>query len=442
MGTLSTFRRSTDGNIALLTALLLPVALALGGAAVDFARYNGARGDLHEFADALAIRGAKELALAGANSDSIARVVRAAATGRLGDALEIGTFEIGVAVSMKEASVTVTLTQPAVRALLLSHVSPFGEKIAVSSTAVSRGGSNLCVVALNGGVDGAFEAAMASKIDATGCTLVSNSTSSAGVRVSGSSTIKANQTCSVGGYSGPSTAFTPAPLTDCPPIPNPLEKRATPSVGGCDFTNTMIGDRSKTTAMSALTASLAELAGRATTIQRTPYTLSPGVYCGGLAVGSNASATLEPGVYVMKDGPLVVDLNGEIKGVNVGFYLTGDASTFTFSPDSKIDLTAPKDGPLSGVLFFEDPTSRAGRTHSILSNDARNLLGTFYLPKGTLFVSTISPVADRSAYTAIVADRIRLLGAPTLVLNSNYGLTDVPVPQGLGPVGGEVYLRN
>jgi hypothetical protein len=69
--------------------------------------------------------------------------------------------------------------------------------------------------------------------------------------------------------------------------------------------------------------------------------------------------------------------------------------------------------------------------HQILSDDARNLLGTIYLPRGRLNVDANSPIADKSAYTAIVARKISLYGGPHLVLNSNYDETDVPVPEGI-----------
>lgn len=431
------------GNVALLAALALPVALLFAGAAVDFQRYNAARATLQEFADTLAIKGAKELAMSGVTVDYIKRVVEAAANGGLADDLNIGDFGMSVTVDLKGAAVTVDLTQPSMKGVLLPQFKPYSDEFAASATAVARGGSNVCIIALDDAAPAAIDANFSSKISAPSCALLSNSSSSTGIKVSGSSTVTASLICSSGGYSGASTAFAPAPMTDCPPTPDPLSERAPPPYGPCDYTNKIVGDRSQTTIVSALTASFAELKGSTTQgMIRTPYTLDPGVYCGGLTIGANASATLNPGVYVMKDGPLTVDLNGEIKGQNVGFYLVGDKSTFAFGPDSKIDLSAPKDGPMAGVLFFEDAAAPLGRPHSILSNDARNLLGTFYLPKGTLFVSTISPVADQSAYTAIVARKLRFVGSPTLVLNTDYGLTDVPVPDGVGPVGVDIFLRN
>jgi hypothetical protein len=79
-------------------------------------------------------------------------------------------------------------------------------------------------------------------------------------------------------------------------------------------------------------------------------------------------------------------------------------------------------------------------THWITSDDARNLLGTIYLPRGILTIDADKPVADRSAYTVIVARNIKLEAGPNLYLNTNYGMTDIPVPGGVGPIGRKVRL--
>lgn len=68
------------------------------------------------------------------------------------------------------------------------------------------------------------------------------------------------------------------------------------------------------------------------------------------------------------------------------------------------------------------------------------LIGTIYIPKGELRVDATSPIADESAYTAIVADKMRLYGGPHLVLNTNYDQTDVPVPAGIRGAGQPVAL--
>ncbi len=71
-----------------------------------------------------------------------------------------------------------------------------------------------------------------------------------------------------------------------------------------------------------------------------------------------------------------------------------------------------------------------GRQRSVVRGV--QLLGTIYLPRGKLVIDTKAKVADLSAYTVIVAKEIDVKGV-NLVVNSDYGGTDVPVPDGVGP---------
>jgi hypothetical protein len=57
-----------------------------------------------------------------------------------------------------------------------------------------------------------------------------------------------------------------------------------------------------------------------------------------------------------------------------------------------------------------------------------------------LRVDGTQPVADQSAYTAIVTRRVELTQSPNLVINSSYDATDVPVPNGIGPATGKTRL--
>ena len=102
-----------------------------------------------------------------------------------------------------------------------------------------------------------------------------------------------------------------------------------------------------------------------------------------------------------------------LKGANVGIYLNGKGSVIRFDADTRIDLTAPKDGILAGILFYEDRTSPLNQKHEILSNDAKVLLGTIYLPQNELNIAANKPVAAESAYTIVVARRFTLSAGPT-----------------------------
>lgn len=103
----------------------------------------------------------------------------------------------------------------------------------------------------------------------------------------------------------------------------------------------------------------------------------------------------QPGVYVIKDGPFLIAANAEVSGTGVGFYFVGDAgqaTVFSAGPQSFIDFSAPIDGPLAGILFFEDRGAPPLRTFEILSDKARNLLGTFYIPNGQFSVRSGKPL--------------------------------------------------
>jgi hypothetical protein len=137
-----------------------------------------------------------------------------------------------------------------------------------------------------------------------------------------------------------------------------------------------------------------------------------------------------------------------LKGANVGFYFTGTVAPdengvvapMRFMKESVVEMTAPKTGAMAGLLFREDPNAPADRRFEVVSDSARRLVGTIYLPRGIFSVSANQPVADKSEYTAIITKRMELFQAPNLVLNTRYADTDVPVPPGIGPNSGLTQL--
>jgi hypothetical protein len=157
-------------------------------------------------------------------------------------------------------------------------------------------------------------------------------------------------------------------------------------------------------------------------------TLQPGTYCGGLAIGGSADVTLNSGVYVIKDGPLIIAGTASVRGKYVGFYLTGKNAIFSMGPTTIIELSAPKNGDMTGILFFEDRNAARSQKHVIRSNSARSLVGTFYLPRGNLTIDATKPLFDKSAYTIIIARTLNMFSGPNLILNSDYDESDIPIP--------------
>jgi hypothetical protein len=271
----------------------------------------------------------------------------------------------------------------------------------------------------------------------------SDSKSPSSVQAKDDATLTAGLICSVGGKGKQSSAkFTPDPVVDCPVMEDPLASRTAPEVGPCSFNNKVIRGGTEL--------------------------LQPGVYCGGLKITDGAEVTLSRGIYIVKDGPLIVDNGATLQGTDVAIYLKGIGANLTFDTDTTISLSAPKDGPLAGLLIFDDPSGAKAlaippfplpipilggllggllpsdgppREHKILSDNARTLLGTIYMPQGRLIIDANKPIADKSAYTVLVVRRIDLHAGPNLFLNSDYSASDVPVPRGVGPYG-KVLLTN
>ncbi|WP_428409601.1 TadE/TadG family type IV pilus assembly protein [Hyphococcus sp.] len=447
--------KNRNGNVAILTAMLMPVVLMFSGGAVDFFNWNNQRVKLKELADTLATRGAREFLLANATEFQVKAVINNVIDSGYAAAYGFPSLATEINVNTLEGEVSVHLSSPPADALLLNKFQPFKQSLDITSTAVAHGGMNVCVVALERTGDGAVSATTNSKLLADECSIMSNSKSTQGVVSSGNSKIEAGLICSAGGAYGNVHNYAPFPTLDCPHYADPLSEREAPAVGVCDEVDAVYGHMIEDVVSAAANVSTNLISAAAkghgggkvnklingAGLSETTYTLNPGVYCGGLTIGTLANVELNPGIYVIKDGPLLVGLSGKLSGENVSFYLVGDDATFYFGPEAVISLTAPKDGPLAGILFFEDRNAPADRTHYILSDDARVLLGTFYLSRGTLAVASLLPVADQSAYTAIVAKKLSMSGNPTLVLNADYAGTDVPVPEGVGPVGNTVYLR-
>ena len=424
------FVRCRSAQVAIFYALTLPVLFAVAGFTVDYAGWAGQARKLQGAADAAAVAAAREWYLADASQDRIRQVAETTVKAQFqnGEPAD-GGLRVIATVDEERGAVEVTVSQVRQAYFTQALATKFPD---LSAVAVARafGGGRLCMLGLAERASGAVELRDDSRITAPDCAIYSNAGTRSGVKVSGRAEIEAELVCSAGGADVTAGSVTPDdPLTDCPVVADPLALRPPPDVGGCDYDGSRLVDLSRPLDLKKNLKNLT-----------TRLFLKPGTYCNGLVI-SDVNLVLAPGVYVITGGPLVIRSNVVLVGKNVGFYLDGDDATLDFDARTIVDLTAPVDGPLAGILFFEDRDAPADRIHSIRSQGAANLLGTVYLSRGILRIDTNANVANESAYTAIVARRVELRKEPNLFLNADYDATDVPVPAGVGPVGGNVVLE-
>lgn len=396
--------RDRRGNTAMIFALSAGALFTAGGAAIDFATLTSERSHLQDIADAAALAGAKEFRLGNAGAELVGQVAVNHATKALGT--QAGDASITPSIDDTTKSVTVAISK-SVDTMVLD-LAGAGGRVSVSATARVVGGAPICVIGLDSTANSTVLLDKSARLSAPKCSIYSNSTGPNGIMAKNNAVVTAAFICSSGGKSSPGPgSFSPDPQTDCPVLSDPLAARAQPSVPGCLQTNLKISGGTRT--------------------------LSPGAYCGGLTVTGGAKVTLSPGIYAFRNGPLVVDGGATLSGTNVGLFMTGKGAVLDFEATSTVSLTAPKSGDMAGILVFEDRAAPTGEVHAIYSNDARMLLGTIYLSRNRLHVAADSPVADKSAYTIVVADLFTLSEGPTMVLNTDYDQTDIPVPNGIGP---------
>ncbi len=403
------FARSRHGSIAVITAICTPAVLAIVGVAIDYVMMTHIKGQLQAAADAAALAGVKELNLSGATQGQVKSVAENFAKDNLTELQRNGGGDaapsIDVKIAKEKRTVDVTIRKewtPFFLHFINAGVTP----IVAHAQASTMGLRLVCVLGLAPLLPPGVQLWSKASLEANNCDVYSNTKTPLGLVVKDKATLKADLICVSGGYValGPG-AVEPKPITDCPSFDDPLASRPAPKVGGCDHLAMIILNQNKT--------------------------LNPGTYCGGLTILGNSKVKLNPGVYNISNGLLKVSGSASMTGENVGFYLSGLLTLMFFDSGSTIDLTAPKDGPLAGILFFEDRKAPPLRIHRIGSNNARNLVGTIYLPLGILFVDANAPVADNSAYTALVVRSLQLSEGPNLVLNGDYQSTNIPVPDGL-----------
>jgi Flp pilus assembly protein TadG len=422
------FVRDEAAGTMIIFALTLPVVVAAASAAVDYSLAAATRSKMQAVADSAALASVRELQLARTDSSRITVI----ANNVINSSLQSATSRISVDFTAMTVQVVIEKQyQPVIRIS-----SP--TQMRVSAKAKMSGSMPLCLLGLDPSSPQTIGLEQSALLTAPGCLVQSNSKSTVGLQSKSNAVMTAGMICSAGGKVQSSNAnYSPAPTTDCPVLPDPLSSRAAPPIGGCDYNNKVLDG------MSA--------------------TLQPGVYCGGLTLTNGAVVNLSSGIFVIKDGPLTVDGGASISGTEVGIYLKGSAANLTFDADSTVSLSAPKDGPLAGILIFDDPSgisapakapksgrgasgraikTGAPRQHQILSDNARNLLGTIYMPHGEIIIDAMKPIADKSAYTVLVVNQLHLYSGPNLILNTDYSATDVPVPMGVGPFGAKIFLSN
>ncbi len=430
------------GQFALILGILSPVVLGLVGGAIDMIVFANHRAELQNTADAAVLAVAKEASLKGWNSGTAEQVANAVVNSTLSNKFGV-EYKFTLSIDEKARRVEIDLDQDHYGYFFIGYFAG-SPQIRVSAAAFASGASTICIIAQSPSQNDALVVSGKSTVNAAGCAAYSNSKSAKGVNVKDDSRLRSLMSCTAGGYTGKMINYSPTPVMDCPPIPDPLAARAkmidASLVIGCDYTKM--------------------------TVKGGNRTLQPGNYCKGLTITDGAAVQFTPGIYVFVDERLKVDKAAKVSGSGVGLVFIGKKGELTLSNDSSVSLSAPEEGVMAGILIYGQPSAKQ-RKFSIVSKDAQELTGTVYLPGDTLTVggdddldggcdpllqddgtflpsdpSCLSDVGTKSDWTAIIAKQLKVTAGSTLVMNTNYEGSKVPAPNGVGPSSGRILLAN
>ncbi|WP_428671824.1 DUF7305 domain-containing protein [Roseibium sp.] len=396
------FAADRSGTIAVFTALVMPVVVggfALG-AEVSFWYFTERK--LQNAADVAAYVAAAQLKM-DRDQETIESAAETAAI-KTGYRTSIGTFTVAWpptsgAYKDDTNAVEISIREDLPR-LFTGLFSSEDVVIGGRAVATLQQGFPTCILALDPRASGAvtFTGSSGSILD--GCNVHANSTASDAVTVSGSSSVSTPCVSAVGEVSATSgldmsECSTPIEYADA--VVDPFEDVPAPSTSGVCEPQTVFGGGASST-----------------------YTISPGHYCGGLAI--RRTVTMNPGVYVIDGGDFEVNSTAVVNGSEVTIYLTNDAQVTT-NGGAQVNLSAPTSGTYTGILVFVD-RDEPEETHIFNGNSTSTYNGAIYAPSGHVEVSGTSSVGG--GCTQVVAKTIDITGDAGLGSDCSYlGYSDI-----------------
>jgi len=161
-------------------------------------------------------------------------------------------------------------------------------------------------------------------------------------------------------------------------------------------------------------------------------TLRPGVYYGGLEIGSSANVTFEAGTYVMAGGGFKIGGSATVSGIGITVYNSfdpqkptgaGSCGNIVLTGTARYNLVAPTSDPYKDVLFWQD---RACTNEMSFNGNGDNVGGVIYLPTGNVDLSGTAGLGS----IQIIADTVSLSGTGTMSVEF-YPFVTIPIPRGL-----------
>jgi Flp pilus assembly protein TadG len=402
------------GNIAIIVALAMPVIVGFVGLGLETGVWYKTKRVLQNSADAAAMSAAIERAKG--NSGGMTATAQAEA-GRNGwSSASPSTFAMnnpptsGPNTGLAQAvEVRLTSQQPALFSRLIrTNATTIGAR----AVATVKSNGEACILALDTTAQSALQIQGSTSVNVNGCIVASNSKHARSIDISGNGSLVAKSMWSAGGHDvGNSSVLTleTPPVDYAWPLDDPYAGLSNPSPGSC-------------------TVNLGN--GNGGTSYTGTYTLSPGVYCGDLSIGSQDVVKLNPGTYYINKGSLTINAGANVtcncsaagSGVTIVMTSTGPTSqigSVTINGGGTITLNAPSPGspnatyPYPGMLFYQDRRVGTNGSNKINGNSGMNLGGAIYFPQQEVQWSG-NDTTNGPSCTQVVARLVTFIGNSTM----------------------------
>lgn len=420
------YGRDTRGNLTMMLGIAAIPIIAAAGMAVDYARISRVHDKMQLIADGatLAAAGAKNLS-GDANQKSAARAAIATnyltqGLATLTDASVIGTPTVTATTSSVKLNIKAEVKGSLINVLdAVDHGSVLGQgsggnqagmksrkfDLEINSEATWNAGVNyVCMLALNESIANALEVKGTADIKSKNCSIWDNSGSNAGLYQNGAATITAKQINVVGNYVG--SNFTPMPITNAMKFDDPLKDKFNTefnaNIGGATV-------RYNSNAQMSFSAN-------------TEQTIQPGIYSGGIKVGSNVIVHLSPGTYYITKGAFEIRSGGTVDILGGGaativMYGSDTKTNLIVQAGGNLTLKAPATAPFASLAIAHHPNSIPIAPHGdeVIGGGTIDITGILYHPKQLFTITgagagTVTNIATNSPYFAIVADKIHIDG--------------------------------
>jgi len=392
------FARDERGHVLVMAGLMLPIAIATVAAAVSYSSGSATRTSMQQALDGAV--------LAGVSSSDLSDPATAIALATKVFENNVGKFARSLA---KEISAEFNVDNGVLYGRASGAVAnPMGGVIGARVTlvgvrsAATKQSIPICILGLNAFDNGAFDVNGGPSFNAD-CAVQANSTGSSAMSQEGKSAVVKAKIFNVTGGQKTET-YDPPPNVGAKKIADPYASLPFPAYAACDDKNPK-GLEIKDA-----------------------VTLSPGTYCGGIHVsGDGAKLTLQPGIYVMVDGPFWVS-SGTVTGDRVTIAFTGKGSTLQVWGSSVVNLTSPTSGTYTNMQFVQDRDSDEGRGlwASVGGNsggeDSTAKLtydGVAYFPNQNFWVFGKASMTANSPSVTVVAGKFWTQGNATVNVTAN-----------------------